>query len=369
MQPDSQQAALEQLILIKQLLQPGQNVTLSPVNANSNGTGNPSGFVIAVNILWFISLTCSLGAAIGAMIIKQWLQFYTMGLSQNPFEYAHQHQHRYNALLDWHVFGIISSLPFVMLLSVGLFLVGLGLQLLQLHIGVATVVISFMSIVLLCYLLSVVLSVIYPTCPYKTSAMVLLKSMARHARSLSSSISSQNTSKKNHKSPIPSHHAPVNNVEINEIRAHQPQLVVNSITWLLGVSQQEEAIHNALLAIPQFHHTEDMVQRLLACNSMEQLVQRANVPLPALGHEFWKHLDQILPSHIMFLKLSTARTYMQILIAIWHHPSYLTHERPPAISLYSDLERQEANLEAKLQSVKLQQNDQENQQGVEIYKS
>lgn len=333
MQPNPQQIAAEQLVLIRQLLQSSQNATQSPVPvASADLSFQPSGFVIAVNILWFIGLTCSLGAAIGAMVIKQWLQHYGMGLSPNPFEYTHQHQYRYNALVAWHVPSIISALPFIMLLSVGLFLVGLGLQLTQLHIGVASVVISFMSAVLLCYWLSVILSVIYPACPYKTTAMVVFKSMARKARSLFDKLWSKETFAKLHSNVA-------DDAEINEIKTHQPQLLVSSITWLLAVSQQEEAIHNALLAVTQFNHTEDMVQRLLACNGMEQLAQRANVPLPPLGHEFWKHVNEISPSHPMFLELSAARKYVQTLIAVWHHPSYLSKEKPPAISQHHDIER------------------------------
>ncbi|KAF9466929.1 hypothetical protein BDZ94DRAFT_1332326 [Collybia nuda] len=179
LQPNPQQSTADQLVIITQLLQAGltgQNAPAPSMRAidSSDQLFSASSTAIGVNILWFISLTCSLGAAIGAMVIKQWLQFYIIGLSPNAYEYAHQHQYRLNALLAWHVPSIISTLPFIMLVSVGLFLVGLGWQLLQLHITVATVVISFMAIVLLCYVLSLVLSLLYPSCPYKTSALVLL---------------------------------------------------------------------------------------------------------------------------------------------------------------------------------------------------
>jgi hypothetical protein len=181
----------------------------------------------------------------------------------------------------------------------------------------------------------VVLSVIYPACPYKTSAMVLLKSMASGTTSLFNKLWAQS---KDHDAKSHAEYM-VEDAEINQIKSHQPQLLVNGITWLLAVSQQENAIHNALLAVSQFIHTENMVQKLLSCNGMEQLVQRASVPLPSLGHKFWQHVNEISPSHPMFLELSTAAKYMQTLITIWHHPSYLTKEQPPAISQYHDLER------------------------------
>jgi hypothetical protein len=336
LQPDSQQAAVDQLVVITRLLQAGltgQNISTVPSISVDDHPFHASSPAIVVNILWFISLTCSLGAAIGAMVIKQWLQFYTMGMSPNAYEYAHQHQYRLNALVAWHVPSIISALPFIMLVSVGLFLVGLGWQLIQLHLAVAVVVISFMTIVLLCYGLSLVLSLLYPGCPYKTSALILLQSLGEKSRKLLHKM--QKYQRKASSKPTV-----VETIEIGEIRNQQPQLAVNSITWLLGVSQNEEDIHNALTSVTQFNHTPDMVQKLLSSNALEQLVQRALVPLPPLTHDFWNHLNEVQPSHPIFLKFKRARVYMQTLISVWHHPSYLALDKPPAISDNQDLERE-----------------------------
>ncbi|RDB27382.1 hypothetical protein Hypma_004287 [Hypsizygus marmoreus] len=353
LQPDLQQAGIDQLMIITHLLEASltglkNSSPLIPGVIPSDKPHVAPGAAAGVNILWFVSLTCSLGAAIGAMVIKQWLQFYMMGLSPNPYEYAHQHQYRYKALVAWHVPGIVSALPFIMLFSVGLFLVGLGLQLLQLHFAVAIASIGFMSAVLLCYFLSLVLSIIYPACPYKTSAMVLLKSLGASAWSFFQWLRCLGTSH-----PI-SHAAVVDDDEITEIRNHQPELAVSSISWLLEVSQQEEAMHNALLSVSKFSHTYDMIQKLQSCNAMEQLVQRALVPLPPLGHEFWKTLNQITSAHPVFLKFSRAKLYIRNLIAVWHHPSYLGPKRPPAISQNHEMERQAKTWEMKNLSSKSQ---------------
>lgn len=336
MQPDPQQTTTDQLVIITQLLQAGltgQNVSVSSSGADDH-LFDASSTAIGVNILWFISLTCSLGAAIGAMVIKQWLQFYTMGLSSNAYEYAHQHQYRLNALLAWHVPSIISALPFIMLVSVGLFLVGLGWQLIQLHKLVAIVVISFMSVVLLCYVLSLVLSLLYPGCPYKTSALILLQSLGRK------SMLFLHRFKFHKRNPMIKPAPMVETIEISEIRHQQPQLAVSSVSWLLGVSQREEDIHNALMSIKQLNHTPDMVKRLLLSNALEQLVQRALVPLPPLTHDFWNHVHGVLPSHPIFLKFSRAKLYIQTVIFIWHHPTYLALDKPPAVSEKHDMERE-----------------------------
>ncbi|KII89393.1 hypothetical protein PLICRDRAFT_71839, partial [Plicaturopsis crispa FD-325 SS-3] len=113
---------------------------------------------IGVNILWFSSLACSLGAAMAAMVVKQWLQFYTFSLSSGtPHDYAHRRQYRYNALVTWHVPGIVSALPLLIHLSVALFLVGLVLQLWQINKPVAYVVLALIALFLLCYMVTLLL--------------------------------------------------------------------------------------------------------------------------------------------------------------------------------------------------------------------
>ncbi|TFK38737.1 hypothetical protein BDQ12DRAFT_589707, partial [Crucibulum laeve] len=172
LQPDPNEAILNQLVAMTGILQisMGINATDNSFSVIQHTSGfNPEIAVVMVNILWFISLTCSLGAAIGAMVIKQWLQFYLLGLSPNAYEYSHQHQYRYTALINWHVRTIISALPLVMLVSVGLFLIGLGIQLVLLNTQMAVVTIGFISTVLLCYCITLAMPFLHPECPYKTS--------------------------------------------------------------------------------------------------------------------------------------------------------------------------------------------------------
>ncbi|KIK53314.1 hypothetical protein GYMLUDRAFT_146120, partial [Collybiopsis luxurians FD-317 M1] len=71
---------------------------------------NVSSINVWVNGLWFISLACSLGAAIG-MLIKQLLNAYSAGLPSSHQVRACIRQHRYDALIKWKTPEILVFLP------------------------------------------------------------------------------------------------------------------------------------------------------------------------------------------------------------------------------------------------------------------
>ena len=85
----------------------------------------PTGFAIAVNCLWFASLSASLGASFGAMICKEWLTEYNGGA--NPVVdllRACQRQIRFRAFQRWNVHALVALLPPLLHSSVLLFFTG-----------------------------------------------------------------------------------------------------------------------------------------------------------------------------------------------------------------------------------------------------
>ncbi|KII89335.1 hypothetical protein PLICRDRAFT_109912, partial [Plicaturopsis crispa FD-325 SS-3] len=179
LQPDPQQTTADLLANITQILHSAiQNQTqILP----DSGLKDPAQYalpcaVVWVNTLWFSSLACSLGAAVAAMVAKQWLLFYNFGLSSGTaYDYAHRRQYRYNTLINWHVPGIISALPLLMHLSVVLFFTGLVVQLWQINKVVASMTLTLITIFLGCYFVTLILPWVYASCPYKSSALVLLQ--------------------------------------------------------------------------------------------------------------------------------------------------------------------------------------------------
>ncbi|KAM5530576.1 hypothetical protein V8D89_015770 [Ganoderma adspersum] len=117
---------------------------------SSTPTFVPSSFsapvsAVWINALWFSSPICTLSASSVAIMVKQWLHQYDLGLSGNSHEIARVRQYRYESLVKWHVVEIVAFLPIIPQVSLLLFLAGLLILLWTLHTliaGVATVLIG-----------------------------------------------------------------------------------------------------------------------------------------------------------------------------------------------------------------------------------
>ena len=110
-------------LLLHQLLN-GRDPSLANVS-DPTIPYQPTGFAIAVNCLWFASLTASLAASFGAMICKEWLTEYNGGA--NPVVdllRACQRQVRFRAFQRWNVHAFVALLPPLLHSSVLLFFMG-----------------------------------------------------------------------------------------------------------------------------------------------------------------------------------------------------------------------------------------------------
>jgi len=88
---------------------------------------SPSRAAIRLNILWFSSLTCSLLAAFGGVLAKQWMVEYPRGVapSATPYERAQHRQIRYAGLSVWKFQAIIKVFPILIQIAFILFFIGL----------------------------------------------------------------------------------------------------------------------------------------------------------------------------------------------------------------------------------------------------
>jgi hypothetical protein len=126
---------------------------------------------IWLNGIWFLSLGLTLSTALITGMIKQWLHFYLADISGTPKDRASIRQFRYAGLSIWGVSPIIEMLPILMNVSLLLFFIGLVLftQGLSGAGGITAVVISMTCVLFLSYLVSSLLPMWNPQCPYKTS--------------------------------------------------------------------------------------------------------------------------------------------------------------------------------------------------------
>ncbi|KAG8915358.1 hypothetical protein FRC01_003691, partial [Tulasnella sp. 417] len=160
--------------LLRLLVMKADNNTLTPTDLAP--TFYASSNSITVNGLLYASLSCSLLAAVGAMMAKEWLQSFDRTGQTGPLEeQARFRQRKFNGVLEWHLEAVIKFLPNLLLLSVIFFFIGVCLFLFPINTVVAGIVIAFSGIGVVFSSIVIVASAISPTCPYQSAASSALR--------------------------------------------------------------------------------------------------------------------------------------------------------------------------------------------------
>ncbi|KAG9035803.1 hypothetical protein FS837_001812 [Tulasnella sp. UAMH 9824] len=160
--------------LLRLLVMKADNSTLIPDDLSPPFTPSPNSVI--VNCLLYASLSCSLLAAVAAMMGKEWLQSFDRTGQTGPLEEQGRfRQRKFNGVLQWHLESIIRSLPNILLLSVILFFAGVCLFLFPVNRAVAGVVIAFSGGGAVLCGVAIVAGAIYPLCPYQSAASRALK--------------------------------------------------------------------------------------------------------------------------------------------------------------------------------------------------
>ncbi|KAG9044924.1 hypothetical protein FS837_007311 [Tulasnella sp. UAMH 9824] len=161
--PSDRTNALLELLVLR-----SENATGPPLATSP--TFSPSRNSIAANCFLYSSLCCSLPAAVGAMLAKEWLQSYSRsgqaGLLEEQVRFR---QGKYTAAQEWHLESVILFLPNLLLLSVLLLFVGLSLFLFPVNSTVGAVVIAFLGVGIALSSVTIVAGVVSPFCPYQTA--------------------------------------------------------------------------------------------------------------------------------------------------------------------------------------------------------
>ncbi|KAF9489688.1 hypothetical protein BDN71DRAFT_1455705 [Pleurotus eryngii] len=167
---------LSELVMIQRAMANGTSIESIPP---AETTSSPSRSDVWVNGLWFISLTLSLSTALLAVLARQWLHQYTAITSGTPRDRSVIRQYRYEGLTKWRVQVLISLLPVLLHIALGLFLVGLVVFLMPLNPAIAWTVAVITCLVYLVYMISNILPVVDPQCPYRTPFSDILHVISR----------------------------------------------------------------------------------------------------------------------------------------------------------------------------------------------
>ncbi|KAF9005445.1 hypothetical protein BDQ17DRAFT_348920 [Cyathus striatus] len=374
--PDSGEIAALALLEVVQLLkQPNGTSTTTAESALNNF--KPSEISLWVNALWFTSLILSLGAAMTVMLVKQWFQFYMDDVNKkNTYSYAQHRQYKYNSLNHWKIPQIVHALPLVMHLSVWLFLAGLVVQLQEINSVMSDVVLAGVLVLLAGYIITLILPMIYTSCPYRTFITATNDHVLRWStvigwhilygilylpelwRSLSvrsellawvdktkPSLSSFHNWKRSKITKLrlflssprklvklqlsESRHKSLENLERNLISKKKSQLDLDALLWLLEISQEQKHTDLALFGLSRIKPETGMITRILRSNIFQTLLLQSYVPLLNYNVELMlKKILIITPENCVEnpVQLKAAGKFMQSLMAIWHHSVYFSED-------------------------------------------
>jgi len=172
LQPDPEtatQGLLAELIAVQRVAANSSPVNVIPSYETTAPTFTPMSADVWINSLWFVSLILSLLTAFLGVLAKQWLYQYVAVTSGSPRARALVRQARSMGLNDWHVPALIGFLPTILHLSLALFLVGLVILLHPILPSIAYLGIASVGTVYTAYIISNILPVLYPRCPYRTA--------------------------------------------------------------------------------------------------------------------------------------------------------------------------------------------------------
>ncbi|KAL0945552.1 hypothetical protein HGRIS_014713 [Hohenbuehelia grisea] len=137
-------------------------------------TFRPSFWAIRVNV-WLLA-SCSLLAAFGAVLAKQWLLAYVWDAEAGSPQVRGRRRHsKYLGLRKWSVPRIIDSLPSLLIVSLLLFFIGLVDYLWAFNLIVAGVVFGFALVGALLHLVTSMIAALSPHSPFQTSFTLIFE--------------------------------------------------------------------------------------------------------------------------------------------------------------------------------------------------
>ncbi|KAI0262795.1 hypothetical protein BC834DRAFT_971859 [Gloeopeniophorella convolvens] len=164
------QQAVTLLSQVTQQLGPDGNQVSIQLPSRLDLGPNPDGSDIRVNILWFMSLIFSLGAALAATIVQQWVREYMHVFQRynSSLKRARLRQFLYEGAMSGRMTILVDGVPVLIHISLFLFFAGLCDFLFKINETVAIVVTVMVSLCGALYIGAMVSPMVYAQSPYQT---------------------------------------------------------------------------------------------------------------------------------------------------------------------------------------------------------
>lgn len=155
------------------------NISIPPPVAYSPGI-----LVVIINALLFSSLILSLGAALGAMLVKQWARRYQLQRHTSVARQAARNRLiRHQGLLDWHLPDLIAWIPMVLHVALVTFFVAVILWLRILNQALFIAALALVTIGAAIYLVFAAIPLFASNAPFHWPLSSFVRSLAGLFRS------------------------------------------------------------------------------------------------------------------------------------------------------------------------------------------
>ncbi|KAG8984752.1 hypothetical protein FRB94_014309 [Tulasnella sp. JGI-2019a] len=163
--------------LLRLLLTNGPNSGLTSNDLNLP-TFVPGRAIVRQNCLFVSSLGFSLIAAAGAVMAKQWLQYYQRtGQTGSIRHQAIKRTKKYFGAKGWGLTHVVEALPTLIIISIALFAVGLVDYLRAVDDTVAIVILAHVAVGFLGYGFTLIAGIMSHSCPFQTSLSMFFRKL------------------------------------------------------------------------------------------------------------------------------------------------------------------------------------------------
>ncbi|KAG5719906.1 hypothetical protein E4T56_gene9178 [Termitomyces sp. T112] len=244
---------LEQMLAV-QIVGASLNTSAIPLpTAVPTPSFKPSASAVIINVLWFLSLSCSLAAALCATLVQQWTRDYLQRIHQ-----SNQPQRRgkirgimFHGTIKWRMNDVVDNIPSLLHLSLFSFFAGLCIFLYTIDNIPAGVVSVVVAGCLVFYMFATIAPVWDPSAPYETPFSTLLWKIKQSLVVILGAVRQPGTAK------------PKDLAEAREALALQPanglsvHKHIQAVSWLYDRTTDDSELEKLVAAIPGFLKTHD----------------------------------------------------------------------------------------------------------------
>jgi len=227
---------------------------------------------MAVNFLWYLSLTLTLFSALSAVLAKGWLANYSPAAQGEHSSNACERHLRALRARQWRLGGVVAGIPLLIQTALSLFFLGLVIFALSDNAGIGFTILALTIFSTIIYLVGTILPWFSPACPFQTTVSNFIPEVTQQAQ-YDSHPSRGSPSRK------PVNFSMLRTIMVESWRKlhHKPQqskAEAEILAWVLTNSKKEDVIKEAVKAIAGARPTLVLQEALHDPSAINNLCQR-----------------------------------------------------------------------------------------------